>query len=408
MISSKNKLYQNMFILSIMQIINYLSPLIVLPYLSRIFTTEGFGFIMVIISIITMSTILTEYGFNVYSTNKIALNKENKNKVSYHITSVYIIKIFLFFIISIPITYYFIINKISLLYLFLTLASILFQSFQNTWFFQGIEKMLFIMIITSISKLIYLLLIISFVNNAHDIGTVLFCLALSNLAGFILSITSIYKNGYYFKTPKIRLVKKIFINSTYFFISRAAVVVYTSASTFIVGTFSGLIQAALYSSTEKLYFAGQNLCSPISQALYPYLSRTKKCQDIYKITFLLLIPLTVICIIAMIFSGEILTIIYGPQYYEAKNILRIFLLTIIFTFISINFGYPAFSTINRLDIPNKTVIFGAIAQISLLLILYTNNLLTAISVASSICLVEFIIMNLRIIIFTNLIKNKYE
>ncbi|WP_413494607.1 oligosaccharide flippase family protein [Morganella psychrotolerans] len=404
MTPSKKGLFRNIFILSIMQIINYLSPLIVLPYLSRIFTTEQFGFFMVIISIITMSLVLTEYGFNIYSTNKIALNKNNKEKISNHITSVYVIKIFLFIIVSIPITYYFKVNNIELEYLTLTLATIFFQSFQSTWFFQGIEKMLFIMVITSLSKLTYLLLVIIFVHNSSDISILLFCLAISNLVGATFSIISIYSNGYYFKVPRIQLIKKIFINGSYFFISRAAVVIYTSASTFIIGTFSGLTQAALYSSAEKLYFSGQNLCSPVSQALFPYLSRTKNSHDIYRITFLLLIPLMAGCFIMMFFSGEILSLIYGANYYHADNILRIFLLTIIFTFVSINFGYPAFSTINRLDIPNKTVILGASIQALLLFILYIHNLLSAILVASSICIVEFIIMNIRVIVFTKLIK----
>ncbi|MFB9998018.1 oligosaccharide flippase family protein [Providencia rustigianii] len=59
-----------------------------------------------------------------------------------------------------------------------------------------------------------------------------------------------------------------------YFLSRASVVIYTSASTFIVGSYSGLNQAALFSSAEKLYQAGQSITSPVSQAIFPHIART--------------------------------------------------------------------------------------------------------------------------------------
>lgn len=405
-----NKIHINIVSLTILQFVNYLSPLIVLPYLSRILSVAEFGFIMISFSLISLSMIITDYGFGIFSPFWIAKNKNNIRRTSLHIGSVFYIKTILVLVCSILLFLY--INFSSSIpiqnksyYCFLLLTSVLVQTFQPTWFFQGIEKMFNITIIMSISKLSYVILIYLFIGKYNNVNDIILCFLISNIVASFIGILFIYKNGYKILFPSNRSIYKLFKNSSRFFISRIAVSMYTTASTIIVGNYAGLQQSAFYSSAEKLYQAGQSLSSPISQALFPYLSRTGDKKTLYKFISFLLVPIMAIAITASFFSNEIMTIFYGHNLSNADKILNVFIICSVINFLGVNFGYPAFSTINRLDIPNKTVIFGSAIQLILLIYLYYNENITAFSVAISVLITESIVMILRLIIYFRLLMN---
>ena len=111
---------------------------------------------------------------------------------------------------------------------------------------------------------------------------------------------------------------------------------------------------------------------------------------------ILIPPLVISISIIFNYANEIIVLFYGQEYAEATSILQIFLITTIVNFISVNFGYPAFSIINRLDIPNKSVIFSSIIQLVILFFLYTNNSIDAKSIAISILVTESFVMIFRV------------
>lgn len=116
--------------------------------------------------------------------------------------------------------------------------------------FQGLEKMKNITFSLIISKSVYVILIFCLVKTNH-VERVFLALVLSNVVTLVISNYLLYRNGYAIGTPCNKLFRDE-IKIVFHFLSRAAVGVYTSASTFIVGSFAGLNQAAVYSSAEKI------------------------------------------------------------------------------------------------------------------------------------------------------------
>ncbi|MCX9109974.1 oligosaccharide flippase family protein [Providencia rettgeri] len=399
-------LYKNIISLTFVQLITYLSPIIVLPYLSRVLELEFFGLTMIIMSIIIMSLLITDFGFNLYTPAWIAENKGNTKKVSDKISAIFILKIALYLPTSIVIILYFYLsdipNDIKESLCIVTLIAILFQAFQIPWFFQGIERMLNITLLTFLSKVSYVFFIFLSVNEQHDILAVIISYAASNLITTIMSVILYYKLGYSLTICSSLPLMETLKNSFPFFVSRASVSIYTSASTMIIGSTSGLTQAALYSSAEKLYQAGQSISYPISQALYPYLARTKSILTFYKFIIILTPFLIGFITIIYSYSNEIIILFYGNEYAQSSNVLKVFLITTVVNFISVNFGYPAFSIINRLDIANKSVIYAGILQAFILFCLYLNSGITAINVAISILIVESFVMLVRIFYFVKI------
>lgn len=406
-----DKVYVNIIALTFVQFANYLAPLLVLPYLSRTLGVEGFGLVVISLSIIAVCYIVTDFGFNLSAPNWIVHHKNSRDSISTYISSIFILKILLLLPILLFIFLYFtFISNISshnIEMMWACMFAVAAQAFIPVWFFQGIERMRLITVFWVIAKIVYLVLVLSLVKKQGQESLVIFCLGISNLLATGIAILFIYKSGYCLGKTSVANIINALRESFLFFLSRAAVGLYTSASTFIVGSYAGVPQAALYSSAEKLYQAGQSLTSPISQALYPYLSRSGDAKTFFKFLSLFLLPICLGAGICYIFAEYIMVLFYGADFSQAFHLLRVFLICSVINFIGVNFGYPAFSIIHRLDLANKSVIIASVFYFILLAFLVVTNNVTSLKVAMGVTCVEFIVMLMRITWFFKEF-NKYK
>src|SRR5580698_8416359 len=78
----------NVISLSGLQVVTYLFPIIILPYLFRVIGPERFGLISFAQAFVQYFMIITDYGFSVSATKEISLCHDNKEKVSNIISAV--------------------------------------------------------------------------------------------------------------------------------------------------------------------------------------------------------------------------------------------------------------------------------------------------------------------------------
>ena len=83
----------NVAALTVLQIITYLLPLLIIPYLFRVLGPDKFGLIAFAQAFIQYFTILTNYGFNVSATKEISLCRNDPMKISRAFSSVMIVKL---------------------------------------------------------------------------------------------------------------------------------------------------------------------------------------------------------------------------------------------------------------------------------------------------------------------------
>jgi PST family polysaccharide transporter len=72
--SEKKLLIKNIASLGVVQIVNYIFPLITIPYISRIIGPTGLGTINYITAFVAYFTLIVGYGFDLTATRKIAYN----------------------------------------------------------------------------------------------------------------------------------------------------------------------------------------------------------------------------------------------------------------------------------------------------------------------------------------------
>ena len=167
----KNSKIKNSTIYGIGQIVNLISPLVVMPYLVTICEKEGLGKIGVGFSFALICNVLVDYGSYINGTKAIAISNHDTEIIRHKIVSVYVMK---FILLSIVLLFSFFLIwfvpffKQEQTVFFLSLLYVLGQVINPTWVFQGLENYKWISCINIISKLIYVVGVFSFINKKED------------------------------------------------------------------------------------------------------------------------------------------------------------------------------------------------------------------------------------------------
>jgi len=330
---TRKRLTGNFFSLSILQALNYILPLITLPYLVRVLGPEKYGLISFAQAFIGYFIILTDYGFSLSATREISIHRDNKEKVSEIFSSVMTIKFFLgilsFIILAIMLALIPRFGQDWLIYI-LTFGTVLGNILFPIWFFQGMENMKWITILNIVSKTIFTICIFIFIHRVSDYPYVALINSLGYLVAGIISLIIVFKNfKVKFVLPKLENIKYQLKEGWHIFVSNIAISLYTTSNTFILGLFTNNTIVGYYSGAEKIVKAVQGLINPISQTIYPYFSKLytenkQRAVDLLKkILSLVGISTFLISIIINIFAPLICKIILGPEFSESIPVLKI-------------------------------------------------------------------------------------
>jgi PST family polysaccharide transporter len=332
-------LLSNFFSLSILQGANFILPLLAMPYLIRVLGVELYGLLAFATASIMYFMILSDYGFNLTATREISIHRESKNKVIEIFSAVIIIKFLLlilgFLLLTILVFTFDRLRETWLIY-YLTFGMVLGEVLFPIWFFQGMEKMKYISLLNILAKTFFLIAIFIFVQEKADY----YLVPLFNSIGFIIAgIISLYyikkEFDVSFKMQSINTLRYYFKDGWHIFISRIAVVLYTSSNILVLGIFTNNIMVGYYSIAEKVIGSISSLGSIINQVLFPYLSKrwNQSKQSYYllfrKIFNTISLGMLIVSSILFIFSPYIIYLLSGENIEESIMILRILAVTVV-------------------------------------------------------------------------------
>lgn len=340
------------------QAANYLVPFLVLPFISRNYSHDAFGLVLISLSICQLGYMLTEFGFNISLTDKIRKGldaneiwqlKINIIKIRF-ITSV-------FFIIIVA----FIFNGNYSAYCFIVMFSIVFfQAIQPLWYYNAVEEFKKISIILLITKLSQVPLFFLFVFCSNNVVvSFLLSISISQLIGTVYSTYDFYiinsgKLNYQFLNKGF---VKLLNDSYGFFFSRIYSVLPYYVGAPIVGRLYSVYDASLFGAGDSLGRAAKGLTGTVVQAFYPRISESKSLKLFLNFYLITTMILCFISGIVSLYSSQILSIIYGPNYESAEIYLDLSLIIVILWYSSNLLGYPLFSLIDKKTVVNKITFF---------------------------------------------------
>ena len=268
---------ENITALTLLQLINYLVPLLTFPYLVRVLGIDAFGIFSFVLAVINYGIIFTDYGFDLSATRHISIHRENPKKINEIFSSVITIKIMmalLFLIVLFLMT--FTIDKFAqhMSLYFYGFGMVIGQVFFPIWFFQGIEKMRYITFLNALAKIIFAAAIILFVKSPQDLDLVFIFNALGAIvAGFIAFYIAIKTFNVHFSLQPLERYLFYLKDAWYIFTSRIAVQLYQSLNIIILGFFVNNTLVGYFAVAEKIVRAISTIMSSVPRAIYPYMSK---------------------------------------------------------------------------------------------------------------------------------------
>lgn len=395
----KTRILGNTSALLTIQCANALLPLLLIPYLTRTLGVSLYGVVAFGLAAVQIACVVTDYGFGLSATYRIAQKQSDIFFLRRMVSAVFICKAALLLlvlaILSCAIATQQKYDQYEM-YFWILLLTVIGQTFQPVWFFQGIERMVFITLFIVMSRLLYLGLVLWWVSSPEDYYWVATANGVGALTAALIGIIIMAMLGYSPLWCGWKFVKETFFASTEFFWSRAAVALYTAGGAFYLGLVATPFQVAYYSAAEQLYRGAQSFFSSLSQALLPHMTKNKDISLFFRIMVTSMLSVIIGLVAGMLYGKLVLNFFFGANFVAAFPVLVVFLLTFLVAAPSILLGYPFLGALGNTRAANASVTLGGILQLALLTVLFFNELGNAFHVAVSVLGVELFVLCYRI------------
>lgn len=330
----KSKLVGNIVSLGSVQIINYIFPLITVPYISRIIGPEGYGVINYSTSFITYFAILIAYGFDLSATRRIAHETHSSEKVSQIVSEVFTCRLILmgfstvFFLLALcffsPIQNY----KLVVSVLFIGVISNVLSA---QYIFQGFQEMSVFAKANFVKGILNTILVFLCIKNMNDyiwipVLTTTFLIGIN----FSLYYYAFRKFKLKFRLASFNKAFKVIFDDRMIFFSTIVISLYTTTNVVVLGFFANTKDLGYFTTSQNFLNIVTSVVSiPLSTALYPFIGKAYAESDesglsIVKKVFPFVFYITFtasLCV--LIFTPILINIFYGNKYENSILPLKI-------------------------------------------------------------------------------------
>jgi PST family polysaccharide transporter len=330
---TRNRLFQNFLSLSVLQGLNYLLPLLVMPVLMQALGVATFGLLSFAQAFIQYFIIVIDYGFDLSGTQQIARHHDDPQKLREIVTHILSLKLLFFvgcfLVLLVLVTWAPIFQENRLLFL-VAYGVALGQLLMPIWFFQGMERMKYVTIVHLVSKIIYATAILVVVRQPEDILWIPILQSAGIIVAGGVTLTLLWKE-FNIRPTAVTLtgIKHQLAQGWFVFISNVSISAYTISNTFFLGLLAGPVAAGYYSGAEKIVRAVQGLFIPVSQTLFPYLSKLMhESQErmvalLRKLARWTFVGAALVSILIAIAAPLLVQLIMGEEFLPVVPVLRI-------------------------------------------------------------------------------------
>ncbi len=328
-----NSVTRNIASLYVIQIANYILPVITVPYLVRVLGPADYGVVAFGQGLIAYFNLFVEYGFGLSATRKISFQRNDSTALSRTVSNVWAAKILLCVVgfgVLLPLVT--VVPKLqeSALLLLILYGMVIGNVFFPLWLFQGMEKMAAISVINLVMRLLVVIGIFTVVHRPEDymayagltsLGAIGAGLAGAGVAFRMFQIRPVI--------PSQRGVREALAEGWMLFLSQASVSLYSVGNAFILGILTNHTAVGYYSAAEKVVKAVLSLFNPLSQAVYPRFSKMASDSRALAMQWarrmLVVMSGLGLALSVALFAGApvIVQILLGPQYEPSIIVMRI-------------------------------------------------------------------------------------
>lgn len=366
---------KNIVSLYSLQIMTILSPLITIPYMTRVLPQAEWGYFSSLQALAVMLSVIIDYGFPFSAARLVAENRDDEYLQSTILSEVLLAKLGLTLpLILLSVSLYCAVENLQFSG-WIFLWSIIFSiSLSNPvmWFFIGREEVGRVAPFDVVARLLAVLCSLIFIKQSGDswiyFASFAIFLALSN---FIMSFIAIRSVG--FAKPSLRGTINLLKEGWQMFIFRFLSSFYASANSFLLVTIVSPTHVAVYANADKLLSASKGILMPITQAFLPRLTNSIKRGradgiKLLKLSLYILIISALIISSILYFSADwTVKVLFGEDYVGTSNLVRTMAPSVIFMALYNVFGVQ-WLIANRKDKIFNIIIF--ITSLTNILMIY--------------------------------------
>lgn len=352
-----NIVFKNFTYLSILNGLNIVLPLLVIPYLTNVIGVAHYGVYAYILVLVQNINVVTQYGFQFSATKKISQNRDDHSFLEQYCSNILCAR---FLVATLCIALVLALSHWALdtsdrFFMFLTAIGMIYGDvFIPTWLFQGLERMKYMTIVNASSKILFTILIFVVVIRPEDYEYIMLLNSLGFLLAAILSMVLVRKQ-FKIRLPKPRM-KEVFSElreSLSLCFSMIGIDLYRNMNVVVLNFFVSDAAMGVYALAERVIKAAQSFITPVSQALFPHMSLKIKQEGVGKSMVLLrraaifLFILTIVVALGIFFCGDFLVSLVGKDFSEIKPLMNWMYPVLIFGCMNFLLGFVGLVNLNQ-------------------------------------------------------------
>ncbi|MEM7487056.1 MAG: oligosaccharide flippase family protein, partial [Bacteroidota bacterium] len=268
---------QNFSYLTILQVFNLFFPVIIYPFFIDLFGLDLWGKIVLAQSLAFFLAIFVDFGYDRYATKEISIHRNNFKKLSEISSCVILIRVVLgiivFNLFAIVVYNAPFFKGDEVLYLVSFFVNFNFILFPK-WFFLGMERMKYIVLINVSVKVLFVILMYVFIKDKSDYLLVPLFFGLGAFVGGLIGIKMLFSfKGISFKIYPFKMYYHYIKSSYLLFASALVISIKDRFNIFIVGYFLGMQEVAIYDIGMKLVSLIMQPIESVNGAIFPKVAK---------------------------------------------------------------------------------------------------------------------------------------
>jgi PST family polysaccharide transporter len=323
---------KSIIFLFLVQVANYGIPLVTLPWITRALGPGNYGEMNFMLATVGYFVIFADYGFNLSATKEISVNRDDGLKLSLIFKSVILIKSTICILGSFVLLLFLLIYEKDKNNIFIWMSAygtVVGSVLTTTWYYQGMERLATLSIITISIRILSLPLIYFYVNSSDNLMAAILISSLVPITSGCISL-AILHNEIMWRECHVHFsdVLDRLKNGWHTFLSSVARSLYTTTNVVVLGFIAGSEAVGYFTAAEKIMAVSVVLYSTILQVTYArvgYLMSNDRLKAKSLLHFVLKCTVAINLMIAIvIFFGADFAVekLYGIKFVPAVFLLQ--------------------------------------------------------------------------------------
>lgn len=325
---------KNVFLSLGINFINFLFPVILIPYYIHVFGITNYGLIAIALSLINYISVINDYSWNILGPVQVGKLGTNTKAISNYVSTVINTKLLLS-ILSFSILLGFVQLYPDISNKHLLLASIFVMLFSRTqnahWIFIGLNDVFAYFVINTIFKVSAFVSILLFVKDKNAFQILFFILGFFDSLIFISSYTYLFlKKKFKYNFSSFDEIRSELRFGFKMFLTNLTICSILNSGTLILGLLYNSKVVGIYSVAEKVIMLGKHCVGVLFQGVFPKICKlgvsnlpelNKNLRLIFK-SYLVLFSIGTVILIA--FAPQIIRVLSNSNVIESSKYLMMF------------------------------------------------------------------------------------